>query len=371
MSLPGSIGLLSRASLNGSKVAPSSIVLPGGGTITGSAGSISVTAGSTAQSITLSPSTTGGVGIGMAGDTVARLRVLGAAASAPSSDWVNTGAPVATFYGETTSGNGDLHLSGAATNPTLLFRKSNGTLAVPTTVASGETVGQFLFSGWDGGAFRNNAGIATIADAAVSSGVLPMRIDFLTGTTSRITATRLDSGGRWSMGVTGRSAAAWGTTGIISNAAGSTFTDSSTATSGTATVATFNSFSAAALAATNATVTTTDVFNVYMVAPTQGANQTITRKHTLGIIDSTSASSSITGGLIIAATLGTAATSVGIGGGNVNAGGSFTSGAPSGGTSNSWKLGTVAVVSPTSPNRTIEVEVGGTTYYIAAKTTNN
>jgi hypothetical protein len=45
--------------------------------------------------------------------------------------------------------------------------------------------------------------------------------------------------------------------------------------------------------------------------------------------------------------------------------------APSGGTAASWKLGTVATVSPTSPNRTIEVDIGGTIYYLAAKTTNN
>jgi len=45
--------------------------------------------------------------------------------------------------------------------------------------------------------------------------------------------------------------------------------------------------------------------------------------------------------------------------------------APSGGTAAEWKLGTVATVSPTSPNRTIEVDIGGTTYYISAKTTND
>jgi hypothetical protein len=45
--------------------------------------------------------------------------------------------------------------------------------------------------------------------------------------------------------------------------------------------------------------------------------------------------------------------------------------APSGGTAANWKLGTVATVSPTSPNRTIEVDIGGTIYYIHAKTTNN
>ena len=46
-------------------------------------------------------------------------------------------------------------------------------------------------------------------------------------------------------------------------------------------------------------------------------------------------------------------------------------GAPAGGTAATWKLGTVATVSPTSPNRTIEVDIGGTIYYIHAKTTND
>jgi hypothetical protein len=51
--------------------------------------------------------------------------------------------------------------------------------------------------------------------------------------------------------------------------------------------------------------------------------------------------------------------------------GSLTTGAPTGGTAQPWKLGTVATVSPTSPNRTIEVEINGTTYYLHAKTTND
>jgi len=45
--------------------------------------------------------------------------------------------------------------------------------------------------------------------------------------------------------------------------------------------------------------------------------------------------------------------------------------APAGGTAAEWKLGTVASVTPTSPDRTIEVDIGGTIYYIHAKTTNN
>jgi hypothetical protein len=51
--------------------------------------------------------------------------------------------------------------------------------------------------------------------------------------------------------------------------------------------------------------------------------------------------------------------------------GSIRTSAPSGGTAQAWKLGTVASVTPTSQNRTIEVEVNGTTYYLTAKTTND
>ncbi len=57
--------------------------------------------------------------------------------------------------------------------------------------------------------------------------------------------------------------------------------------------------------------------------------------------------------------------------GNTLLAGNITTAAPTGGTAAAWKLGTVASVSPTSPNRTIEVDIGGTIYYIHAKTTNN
>jgi hypothetical protein len=61
---------------------------------------------------------------------------------------------------------------------------------------------------------------------------------------------------------------------------------------------------------------------------------------------------------------------IAVAGGIINTG-SLTTGAPAGGTAAAWKLGTVASVSPTSPNRTIEVDIGGTIYYLHAKTTNN
>jgi hypothetical protein len=57
--------------------------------------------------------------------------------------------------------------------------------------------------------------------------------------------------------------------------------------------------------------------------------------------------------------------------GNALINGTIRTAAPAGGTANDWRLGTVATVSPTSPNRTIEVSIAGTIYYIHAKTTND
>ncbi len=51
--------------------------------------------------------------------------------------------------------------------------------------------------------------------------------------------------------------------------------------------------------------------------------------------------------------------------------GAITTAAPSGGTAKPFKIGAAAVVTPTSPNRTIEIEIDGVTYYLTAKTTND
>ena len=45
--------------------------------------------------------------------------------------------------------------------------------------------------------------------------------------------------------------------------------------------------------------------------------------------------------------------------------------APTSGTAQFWELGEAATVSPTSPNRTLRVEIAGTVYFIHAKTTND
>jgi hypothetical protein len=56
---------------------------------------------------------------------------------------------------------------------------------------------------------------------------------------------------------------------------------------------------------------------------------------------------------------------------NATFAGSIKTVAPSGGTAKPWELGEAATVSPTSPNRTIRVEIDGAVYYIHAKTTND
>jgi hypothetical protein len=51
--------------------------------------------------------------------------------------------------------------------------------------------------------------------------------------------------------------------------------------------------------------------------------------------------------------------------------GDLRTAAPVTGTAANWKLGIASVVSPTAPNRTIQLDVGGTLYFLHAKTTNN
>lgn len=51
--------------------------------------------------------------------------------------------------------------------------------------------------------------------------------------------------------------------------------------------------------------------------------------------------------------------------------GDITTAAPAGGTAAAWKFGVAASVSLTNPNRTIELDVGGTIYYLSAKTSND
>jgi len=56
--------------------------------------------------------------------------------------------------------------------------------------------------------------------------------------------------------------------------------------------------------------------------------------------------------------------------GNLTTGGSISTSAPTGG-AGAWELGVANTVTPTAPNRTITIEIGGTVFYLHAKTTND
>jgi hypothetical protein len=80
------------------------------------------------------------------------------------------------------------------------------------------------------------------------------------------------------------SASSWTTNGLVLKTAAATYTDSSTAGSGTAATGVFTSFGVPTLAATNTSVTTTDAATVYIAgAPAAGTNQTLTNAYALWV----------------------------------------------------------------------------------------
>jgi hypothetical protein len=91
---------------------------------------------------------------------------------------------------------------------------------------------------------------------------------------------------------------------------------------GTATTANFQGIYQGAATFTDASAgTVTDAFGMVLAGPAAAAGSlTITRAHTFGILDSTSATSAITGAFQVCSTFGTAAGCVGIGAGNIYAG---------------------------------------------------
>lgn len=206
----------------------------------------------------------------------------------------------------------------------------SGSLVLPATDAlllgsAGSTVGNITFRNATSGSIAlapvaGALGTVTISLPA-ATGTIALTTDITGGTKAGSFAT-LAASRLASFGAT-QSAAAWTTTGIGFNEPAYSYTD--TSSSGTVAVTTINNIAQPTLLASSAT-TYTDSFVTRLAGPpVASTNVTQTRAHTLGILDSTSAASSITGGLVVATAFGTTATSVGIGGGSVYAGTSIVS----------------------------------------------
>ena len=80
------------------------------------------------------------------------------------------------------------------------FFSTNGTLANPTTKTNGSAVGQIHFHGHDGTAYEQRASILATVDSTPSTGNMPMRLTFMTGTTSNVERMRIDSLGNVGIG---------------------------------------------------------------------------------------------------------------------------------------------------------------------------
>lgn len=65
--------------------------------------------------------------------------------------------------------------------------RANNTLASPTTVNSGEGLGNLSYLGYDGAAYRVSSIIQGVVDGAVSSGIVPGKINFYTTDASGVT----------------------------------------------------------------------------------------------------------------------------------------------------------------------------------------
>ena len=80
------------------------------------------------------------------------------------------------------------------------FFSTNGTLANPTAKTNGSAVGQIHFHGHDGTAYEQRASILATVDSTPSTGNMPMRLTFMTGTTSNVERMRIDSLGNVGIG---------------------------------------------------------------------------------------------------------------------------------------------------------------------------
>jgi len=72
--------------------------------------------------------------------------------------------------------------TGSSSSAFCIFRKSRGTLAAPTAVAAGDSLGTLFAQGYDGSAFtRGGANIKFIATGTIASGSMPTDLVFSTG----------------------------------------------------------------------------------------------------------------------------------------------------------------------------------------------
>ena len=126
--------------------------------------------------------------IGIGTSTPINILTVKGAGSTPAPTWVAAGAPLFVGFGENAVGNADYILAMASNaanaRPVFVGRRSRGTLAVPTAVVNNDFLSSNLVSGFDGTTFINPATIDVFVDGTVTTGNVPARISFVTGSNS-------------------------------------------------------------------------------------------------------------------------------------------------------------------------------------------
>ena len=160
--------------------------------------------------------------------------------------------------------------------------QTTGTIILGGTAGTGTiTLGQSTVS--------QTTSIQAGATASGSTKTINLGTAGLSGSTTAIAIGSAVSGatqtttinGRVTLAPIGASAAAWTTSGIGLIQSAATFTDTSTAASGTVASAYMNLFAAQTYAATNTTVTVTNLYGTYFTAPVAGTNVTATNRYAL------------------------------------------------------------------------------------------
>lgn len=126
--------------------------------------------------------------IGIGTTSPINILTIKGAGSTPAASWVTSGSPLFTGFGENTPGNADFSLMMASNNqlarPVLSMKKAQGTLAFPAKVGTNEQLGSLLVGGFDGTNFQGSAAVDFFSDGTITTGNVPARISFVTGTNS-------------------------------------------------------------------------------------------------------------------------------------------------------------------------------------------
>lgn len=247
--------------------------VPDGYTVS-SAGSIALTAGGAAKSITATPSTTGAFALGMAGGGLFKVNYNSVT---PAPQAKTTGF----WYINADSTQNTWTCDAFATNHSWDVRRANGTAASPTAVSSGDSISTWNAVGFDGVSTYRTGGVlrykAEENFSATNNGT-SLAIELVpVGSNSRSTAFKVFGGGRTQITPTSMSLAAWGVTGSFFSVGAATYTDSSS--SGTVAIAVSNSFAVPTFAAASAT-TVTSAANLYIAGDVaNGTNVTLTNSY--------------------------------------------------------------------------------------------